>query len=61
MKVSEKYSSATENDDRKHVMSNGAFAICEMLKKLILKLGMQTAAMRKYWQIQEYSQLLNRY
>lgn len=35
MKVSDKYSSADDNDPKKLVMSNGAFAVCEMLEELI--------------------------
>ena len=37
-KVSDKYSSSKENDDKKLVMSNGAYAVCEMLEQLINKL-----------------------
>ena len=47
MKVSDKYSSAKENDTKKLVMSNGAYAVCEMLEELILKIGKQTAALNR--------------
>ena len=47
MLVKDKYSSAAENDEKKLVMSNGAYAVCEMLEELIDKIKMQTAAMRK--------------
>ncbi len=38
MKVSDKYSSATENDTKKLVVSNEAYAVCEMIELLIAKL-----------------------
>lgn len=38
MKVSEKYSSVKENDIKKLVISNGAYAVCEMLEELISEL-----------------------
>ena len=38
MKVKDKYSSAKEDDKTKLVMSNGAYAVCEMLELLINKL-----------------------
>ena len=38
MKVEDKYSSTTENDVKKLVISNGAFAVCEMLEELIKEL-----------------------
>ncbi len=38
VKVSDKYSSSTENDVKKLVISNGAFAVCTMLELLIAKL-----------------------
>ena len=44
MTVKEKYSSATENDAKKLVMSNGAYAVCEMLEELIYKIAKLTAA-----------------
>ena len=37
-KVSDKYSSTTENDSKKLVMSNGAYAVCEMIEELIKQL-----------------------
>lgn len=46
MKVSEKYSSVTENDTKKLIMSNGAYAICEMLEELINKIAHLTNATR---------------
>ena len=39
-KVSDKYSSATENDVKKLVMSNGAYAVCEMIEMLIKELSL---------------------
>ena len=36
--VKDKYSSASENDVKKLVMSNGAYAVCEMLELLIKQL-----------------------
>ena len=36
--VRDKYSSAKEADEEKLVMSNGAYAVCEMLEKLINEL-----------------------
>lgn len=39
MTVKEKYSSATENDVKKLVLSNGAFAVCEMIELLIAKIN----------------------
>ena len=45
--VKEKYSSSTENDPKKLVMSNGAYAVCEMLEELIQKIGKQTAALNR--------------
>ena len=44
-KVSDKYSSSTENDTKKLVISNGAYAVCEMLEELIEKMGRQTAVL----------------
>ena len=41
MSVKDKYSSATESDDKKLVMSNGAYAVCEMLEELIGELRRQ--------------------
>lgn len=38
MKVKDKYSSATENDTKKLVVSNGAYAVAELLEELISKL-----------------------
>ncbi len=38
VKVKDKYSSATENDTKKLVMSNGAYAVCEMIEELISKI-----------------------
>lgn len=37
-RVKDKYSSATENDVKKLVLSNGAYAVCEMLEEMIAKL-----------------------
>ena len=34
-KVSDKYSPSVEDDKDKLVMSNGAYAVCEMLEELI--------------------------
>ena len=44
--VKDKYSTATENDVKKLVISNGAYAVCEMLEELIDKIGEQTARMK---------------
>lgn len=38
MKFKDKYSSATENDSKKLVMSNGAYAVGEMLEEILDKL-----------------------
>ncbi|KKM26268.1 hypothetical protein LCGC14_1586490 [marine sediment metagenome] len=38
MRVKEEYSSTSENDTKKLVISNGAYAVCEMIEKLIDKL-----------------------
>lgn len=38
MSVKDEYSSTKENDTKKLVMSNGAYAVCVMLEKLINKL-----------------------
>ena len=38
MSVKDKYSPAKEDDKDKLVMSNGAYAVCEMLEELIDKL-----------------------
>ena len=40
-KVSEKYSSAKEDNKDKLVMSNGAYAVCEMLEELITAINRQ--------------------
>ena len=37
-KVKDKYEPTKEELDKKLVISNGAFAVCEMLEKLIAKL-----------------------
>ena len=39
-KVKDKYSPAKEDDKEKLVMSNGAYAVCEMLEKLIKELSL---------------------
>ena len=36
--VKDKYSSTKENDVKKLVMSNGAYAVCEMLEQVINEL-----------------------
>ncbi len=36
--VKDKYSPAKDDDQKKLVMSNGAFAVCEMLEQLINEL-----------------------
>ena len=38
MRVEEEYSSTTENDSKKLVISNGDYAVCKMIEKLIDKL-----------------------
>ncbi len=43
VEVKDKYSSATDNDTKKLVMSNGAYAVCEMVEILIEKIGKLTA------------------
>ena len=40
MKVSDKYSPAADDNKDKLVMSNGAFAVCEMLEELIKELSL---------------------
>lgn len=38
MEFKEKYSSTTENDDKKIILGNDAFAICESIETLIKKI-----------------------
>ena len=38
--VKDKYSPAKEDNQDKLVMSNGAYAVCEMLEKLITQLDL---------------------
>ena len=42
----DKYSSATENDVKKLVMSNGAYAVCEMLELLIKQLDKNRVSLK---------------
>ena len=42
-RVRDKYSNTTENDTKKLVISNGAYAVCEMIELLIDKIGRLTA------------------
>ena len=47
VKVFEKYSPTAENDIDKLVMSNGAYAVCQMLEELKEQIGKLTAAMSR--------------